>query len=111
MNTWTLGNVTFKNGFASDYDDMVIWLGGLSVGSKGYRVDKDTKTITPCEVKAVIFRYDYADEDKYSAAINTLDGDVMGEFVTDDLICYVSLSLTGEDMSYSTVKYCNCEYC
>ena len=103
-----------NGGYASDYDDFVLWIEEAEVGADAAHI-ADESSYTPCKVTKVIRRSDYDDEDEYSAdsdeIIDQSSATCTGELITDEDTYYVEIDAVGDTEEYDSVDYEDVYFC
>lgn len=102
-------DITFKSGFGSNYDEMTLWLAAIQEGAVATKIEKidGEYEITNGAVVAATAKSDYDTEDEYFKVCDELcgDGDVTGEFITNNDCYYVVIKLDGIKIKAENVIY------
>lgn len=111
-------DITFQNGYASEYEDFTMWVETFKVGATATKISKNENGKYVVEngvITAVVGQYrDFdGDTDKYSDACEDLlgDGDATCEFITNDDNVYVVIECNGPTITTDKVIYNNVGYC
>ena len=109
-----MNNKTICGGFASEYDDQILWIEKPEVGAEAAMI-VDESEYTPCVITKIISRSDYSDEEDYSAACDEIIDDssaaCTGEFITIEEIYYVELDSTGDAEAFESIDYDDVTFC
>ena len=112
-----MNTLELKEGFATEYDDMTLWVENPEEGAKAYHITvngEGTYDVIPCQVTKVIKRSDLNSEEEYSEACDELlgesEGVATGEFFTFDDCYYIEIDSTSDSETYDDVAYEDVEF-
>ena len=105
---------TITGGFASEYDDQILWIERPEVGADAAQI-VDECEYTPGKITKIVSRDDYGSEEEYGDASDELLNEstalCSGEFITMDGVFFVEIDSVGDSQEYESIDYDDVEFC